>query len=368
MASIRRRCWTTAQGEQREAWQTDFIAQDGRRHQLQFARRKDADAWLTAARAQVQQGVFTPGSASVPLSTAIALWLERAQAEGLEHGTLQHYGHLVAHIRALMPENPKLARITQPRVEQFRDDALRAHSRLLARKILSAFKSVLKDAKRRGLVTVNVAADTVIGVDRRRRRRLEVGVDVPLPKEVQALLDAARPRTRALVALAALAGLRASEIRALRWSDLRLGPCPTVTVAQRADRWGDIGAPKSPSSQRAVPLGVTATQALREWRLAQPPGHTLVFGMRVDRPMTHTNLYHRLLMPLCVAAGVRRYGWHSLRHYAVSAWLASNIDPKTVQQWAGHATLSLTLDRYGHFIPRTDDHARIAAAEQVLRG
>jgi hypothetical protein len=24
------------------------------------------------------------------------------------------------------------------------------------------------------------------------------------------------------------------------------------------------------------------------------------------------------------------YSWHALRHYAVSAWLASGIDPKTV--------------------------------------
>jgi hypothetical protein len=62
VASIRKRSWRTAQGEQREAWQVDFTDQNGKRHQPQFARRKDADAWLTAARAQVQQGVFTPSS------------------------------------------------------------------------------------------------------------------------------------------------------------------------------------------------------------------------------------------------------------------------------------------------------------------
>jgi integrase len=81
-----------------------------------------------------------------------------------------------------------------------------------------------------------------------------------------------------------------------------------------------------------------------------------------------SNLRRRLLTPLEARAGVRRYGWHSLRHYAVSAWLASGIDPKTVQYWAGHATLTLTIDRYGHMIPRHDDHARIAAAERSLLG
>lgn len=63
-----------------------------------------------------------------------------------------------------------------------------------------------------------------------------------------------------------------------------------------------------------------------------------------------------------------KYSWHAFRHYAVSAWLASGIDPKTVQNWAGHSTLTLTLNTYGHMIPRAADHARIAAAEQAALG
>ena len=36
MASIRKRSWRTAKGEQREGWQVDFTDQDGRRHQHSF--------------------------------------------------------------------------------------------------------------------------------------------------------------------------------------------------------------------------------------------------------------------------------------------------------------------------------------------
>jgi integrase len=102
--------------------------------------------------------------------------------------------------------------------------------------------------------------------------------------------------------------------------------------------------------------------------LAQPPGRALVFGTAKDRPDQLANLRRRLLAPLLVKAGVRFYSPHALRHYAISSWLASSIDPKTVQHWAGHATLALTLDTYGHMIPRPDDHARIAAAESALLG
>jgi integrase len=61
-------------------------------------------------------------------------------------------------------------------------------------------------------------------------------------------------------------------------------------------------------------------------------------------------------------------GLHALRHYAVSSWLAAGIDLKTCQHWAGHATLALSLDTYGHLIPRRDDHQRIADAERGLFG
>ena len=64
MASIRKRSWTTAAGERREAFVADFTDQNGKRHQHSFARRKDADAWLVKARGQVQSGVYTPDSTS----------------------------------------------------------------------------------------------------------------------------------------------------------------------------------------------------------------------------------------------------------------------------------------------------------------
>ena len=51
---------------------------------------------------------------------------------------------------------------------------------------------------------------------------------------------------------------------------------------------------------------------------------------------------------------------------AISAWLKKCAgDFKLVQTWAGHGTLSQTLDRYGHLIPRDGDHV-IADAERAL--
>ena len=367
MATIRKRSWKSG-GETKTAWICDYADQDGTRRLKTFKTRKEADGWLVQARHQVASGTHTAESTSRTIGEAVALWVQRAEAEGLERATVEQYAQHRDHILALIAADTKLARITQARCEQLRDDLLVAHSRTMARKILQSFKSVLKDAKRRGLVAQNVAAETTIGAGKRHKRRLEAGVDFPLPGEFRAMLEAGGPKERALVCLAGLAGLRASELRGLRWPSLDLGTRPSVTISERADRWNTVGSPKSESSRRTVPLGETAVRALKEWRLAQPSGRSLVFGTAADKPDVLGNLQRRLLTPLAAKAGVPRYGWHALRHYAISSWLASGLDLKTVQHWAGHATLALTLDTYGHLIPRADDHDRIAAAELSLIG
>jgi integrase len=368
MATIRKRTWTNASGGVTERWQVDFVDQQGKRRHKQFARKKDADAWLVNARGQVAAGTFTPDSSSATIRDAADLWLSRATLEKLERSTLADYRRSVEIIGALLDLSTRLARLTTPRVEQLRDDLLRDHSRAMAQRTLKHFKAIVADAQRRGLIAHSPAARTRIGPAERHKPRLAAGVEFPAPAELRAILETATGEGRALICIAGLAGLRASEIRGLRWSDLDLGQHPSVTVAQRADRWCRIGSPKSAAARRAVPLGETTATALRAWKLAQPPGRKLVFGTRSDRPDSLSNLRRRLLEPMLSAAGVHHYGLHAFRHYAISSWLSAGIDLKQCQRWAGHSTLALTLDTYGHLLPRRDDHQRIADAERGLFG
>jgi len=52
--------------------------------------------------------------------------------------------------------------------------------------------------------------------------------------------------------------------------------------------------------------------------------------------------------PKRFAAAPARFNWHGLRHFAVSCWIEAGLKPKTVQTFAGHASLQVTMDRYGH--------------------
>ena len=148
----------------------------------------------------------------------------------------------------------------------------------MAKKVLGSLKAILKDAKRRGNVAQNVAADVSITTSGREQPKLHVGRDIPTRDEIQRIIDAAWPgRGRALLMTAALTGMRASELRGLRWSDVDLAK-RQIHVRQRADRYRKIGHPKSAAGTRAIPIGDMVVNTLREWKLQCPKGaENLVF-------------------------------------------------------------------------------------------
>ena len=54
------------------------------------------------------------------------------------------------------------------------------------------------------------------------------------------------------------------------------------------------------------------------------------------------------------AAGLGGLRIHDLPHTAVALWIAAGANPKEVAARAGHASVSFTLDRYGHLYPEAD--------------
>jgi integrase len=374
--SVRKRTWTTRKGEPKEAWIVDYTDQDGDRHIETFERKKDAEARRDAVRVNVRHGVHTAASKSETVAEAADRWLNRVEAEGRERGTLAQYRqHVNLHIAPRIGRY-KLAHLTPARIEAFRDDLLANLSRPMARKVLTSLKSLLKNAKH-----AHVAADVSVGRSKRSERKLEVGRDIPSPAEIKRLVAAAKDNARmhALLLTAALCGLRASELRGLRWADIDL-KASELHVRQRADRYNVIGAPKSASSTRSIPLAPEAVAALKVWKLACPKSELdLVFPTATGAIMFHRSMLDSLA-PVMIAAGVAdkrgipKYGLHAFRHFFASWCINRRADggrelpAKVVQGLLGHGSIVMTLDRYGHLFPRGDDRAELAAAANALLG
>ena len=68
---------------------------------------------------------------------------------------------------------------------------------------------------------------------------------------MKAIINHASQSYRCLILTAAFTGLRASELRGLRWCDVDL-KANEIHVTQRADKLNVIGEPKSDASKRIV--------------------------------------------------------------------------------------------------------------------
>jgi integrase len=165
----------------------------------------------------------------------------------------------------------------------------------------------------------------------------------------------------------------------LRWSDVDL-KAGELQVRQRADRYNEMGEPKSRAGHRVVPLGPLVANTLREWKLACPRGE-LVFPTVSGRIVAHSQLV-RWLQAAVRAAGLtdrdgepKYTGMHALRHFYAS-WCINPEDrggqglpPKVVQERLGHSSIVMTMDTYGHlFAAGVDAEKRLAAAERALLG
>src|ERR1700720_1415654 len=303
VASIRKRTWESG-GEEKTAWIADYFDPGGKRHIKTFATKKAADAWLLTTRGEVQRGVHTPENASITVAEAAELWLQTGELEKLERATLKQYNyHVVLHINPLIGSE-KLARLSSPMIESFRDALLKKCSRSMARKVLASLKSILGEAQRRGLVAHNAASPVRVDLKKRESGKLAVGRDVPSKAEIQTILASATGRRRPLFVTAIFTGMRSSELRGLTWDSVDFER-NVIHVRQRADLWGTIGSPKSAAGNREIPMSPMVVNVLREWRLACPKGPlNLAFPNSAGRVEAHANIANRGFYPLQIEAGI----------------------------------------------------------------
>jgi integrase len=389
MATVRKRTWK-AGAKEKTAWVADYFDQDGKRHIKTFPTQKAAKGWLDKTKHEVTQGIHTPESTSITVAEAADIWIDRAENEGratneqLERSTVREYrNHVRLHIKPSRIGNEKLARLSRPMIVAFRDDLLRTCSRAMARKVLTSLKSILSKAQDSGLVAQNVAQSVRVDVKKRDQRQLATGTDIPSKEEVQKILSKAAGRWRPFLITAVFTGMRASELRGLTWDDVDFAK-RVIHVRQRANLWGEIGAPKSAASRRAIPMTPMVVNALKEWKLACPKGEArLVFPNGAGKVENHANIANRgfyalqLEADIVAADGKPKYGLHALRHFFAS-WVIEQCEgsdgkpeagfsPKQVQALLGHSSIQMTFDRYGHLFPSPeDDHAKLAARELDL--
>lgn len=148
-------------------------------------------------------------------------------------------------------------------------------------------------------------------------------------------------------------GARIGEVCGIRWEDVDFQES-TIHVQRTVERVPNIdgkgtqiiiSTPKTPSSNRLLPLGNELKKKLKDWsRVSRPEFYILSNSRKPHEPRVLRNDFIRL----CEASGVRYKGFHSIRHTFATMMLENGIDIKTISDILGHSRVEITMDTYSH--------------------
>jgi integrase len=339
-----------------------WSARDGRRIRKHFDSLTDAKIWREESYRKLRRRELRAPSA-ITFGEAASLWLLGARAGSIrtrsgdeyKPSTIRSYEQALRGSRG--GDGGLLGEFARIRLSELTVDDVQAYAdRLLA---ASAQPSTIHNQImpvraicrwRRREVAVNPTIGLLLPAVRLGRVRIVT------PAEAELLLAALAERDRALWATALYAGLRRGELMGLRCCDVDLAH-GVLEVTQAWDpKEHRMVAPKSHAGRRRVPIAAALRAYLEPLSLtAVGDEPRLVFGA-AGTPFSATPLYERALRAWR-RAGLRSICLHDCRHTFASLMIAAGVNAKALSTFMGHATISITLDRYGHLMPGAEDEA-----------
>lgn len=396
-------------------WQVRWYDAAGEQQKENFAKRTQAETRANTIAADLARGLYIdPAAGKESLRSVGERWRTSAVHRS---GTASRVERaLRLHIYPMLGDRPVVT-IRPSEVQAWVKDRSQVLAPSTLRITFAYLVTIMHTAVRDRIIAVNPCS----GIKLPEVRRVEI---VPLePDAVRALIDAAPPRHRAMILLAAASGLRQGEIFGLEVDCIDFLR-REVTVRQQlitpdkdADADEDetpepyLGEPKTHESYRTVPLASSAVNALAA-HLQQHPAVTVEIEDRTDQrkpkrrkaqmlftternevikraswTWVWTRMEERANEALSKAYAEQYAAWvqrgrpegdepapvrvsdgasmHDLRHFYASLLIRNREDVKTVQVRLGHSKPSITLDIYTHLWPNKEDTTR-AAVEAVL--
>lgn len=292
-------------------------------------------------------------------------WVERRKAE-VEPRTEEHWRwalsvHLLPFFRHHL-----LSQISAETVDRYKSAKLNEKSPLSAssiNKTLKVLAQVLDDAIEYGHLNENPA--------RGKRRRLKASK----PKrtwleadEAASLIGEAGDDHRTLIATMTLAGLRVSELAALRWRNVDLARGRLTVEASKTD-----------AGRRDVDISPWLLEELKlhKANARHVDGDDFVFPTRHGTMRKRSNISRQILAPAIEAANAAREKKgsqpiqegvtnHSLRRTFASLLYEAGASPAYVMAQMGHKSSALALEVYAKKMERKRDTG--ARMDALIRG
>jgi integrase len=357
MACIRKR---------RGKWVVDYRDGAGIRKWITCETKTEAEDALAKAIPESRQPRQAPAvDANITVQGYAVHWLMTVAAS-TKPLTAESYRVMVTHHIIPRLGQVKVRALSKAMVRQFLADVLTAGrlARSSLRTCHGVLRTMLNAAKDDGLILTNPAEDLarsfrLVESPRQRQERIKAMTR----EQIEALLQAADPRYWPLFLLLARAGMRLGEALGLQWDDLDLSDRTARIETWSGDR---IGTPKS-GAARTVHLSRQTCEALRRLRLERkaetlrrgwPEVPAWVFCTRNgNNPLEVDNVRCAFRRALKAARLPGHFTPHSLRHSFASILISEGVSLAYVQRQLGHASIKMTVDTYGKWLPMSDKAA-----------
>jgi integrase len=341
-----------------------FIHHNRKRKAKKVGERKAAEEVARLLRARLTLGLDAPnGSNSPTLQEYAPEWLRTYSTVHTKPRTVEFYeGMLRRHILPTLG-SMRLGEVSRRDVQALiADRAAGGLARNTLTGMVATLKALCNHAIDHQVITQNPAAR--LGRFTRGRTEKEARkIDAYTQEELSLLLDTAEEHYAAdadLVTTKAWSGMRVGEVLGLQYPDIDVqGRC--IEVRRTIDRRKEgvqITSPKSSRQRRvAIPQALTDRLARRRDIAAaqavlngqKPP--LWVFPNRAGQPKDAGNFDKRTWYPLLMKAGLRQLPPRALRHTYASLLIQRGISLAFIQKQLGHASISTTVDIYGHLVP-----------------
>jgi integrase len=222
--------------------------------------------------------------------------------------------------------------------------------------IKSFLSGVFKFAKREGLLDgVNPVTDTSVP----GKAGYEKGPAYSVG-EIEDILFALEGTARNVVAVAAFAGLRLSELRGLHCGDFD-GECIHVSRSVWRTHVGDT---KTPAGRALVPVIPVLVPVLKKLTEGRRPNEYIFAGDR-GGPLNLANLALRTIKPAMAKKNIPWKGWHAFRRGLGSNLYLLGVKPVVIQSILRHSDVATTL---GYYVatPSEEAHDALRQLEGAL--
>jgi len=344
----------------RGKWRARWRDENGAQRARSFDTKKQATAYLASVTTDIKRGLRTSYDGSISVAELAELWIDASIH--LSPGTLWTYQRDLN--RYILPTfgDLKVSALTPPAVQRWLAQELQRLAPSSVRRHHRTLATMLNWAVDQGIAAKNVVDK--VKAPRIPRRDMETFT----VEQIEAIAAAIPERYKCLVLVAAYGGLRWSELVGLRRMDVQGA---RVTVAGQLiflnKQWLRED-PKTAAGRRTIVLPqsvATELQAHLEQFTGSKPSD-LVFTSSFGNPISQS-FRRNIWYPACYAAGmgeqvIRNFKpayvnmprFHDLRHTSVALAINAGAHPKAIQQRLGHASIAITMDRYGHLMAGMD--------------